>query len=204
MRDIDIRGALDRQLRQLHAGHSDTLIRHELGLEEGRRRIDLAVVNGSLAGWEIKSDVDTLYRLEGQAETYGRVFDYVTLATTNKYSNRAVEKLPTWWGVVVAERSGDDVRLRSIRKARRNRHVDPMSLVQLLWRDEAMDVLRRQGNAKGLSGKARWFAWDRLASSMPLQELQTVVREQIRARPEWTGGSLPSPNDATSRRIATL
>lgn len=204
MRDLEIRLELDRHLRGLHDGHADTVIRHELGVEEGRRRIDVAVVNGSLSGWEIKSDADTLYRLEGQAQSYGRVFDYVSIVTTPKYHDRAIARLPEWWGVLIAQQVDDEISLTEVRAPRPNSAVEPMSLVQLLWRDEAMAILKEIGMARGLSGKARWFVWERLASALPIESLQSLVRNAIKVRQEWQGGSLPLAGDATSLRTAIL
>ena len=48
------------------------MILDELGICRGRVRIDLTVVNGLLHGYEIKSERDTLARLETQADLYGR------------------------------------------------------------------------------------------------------------------------------------
>jgi hypothetical protein len=203
MRDIDIRVALDRDLRAVHADDPDTVIRHEVGLEEGRRRIDVATVNGALSGWEIKSDVDTLTRLAGQADAYGRVLDYVTIVTTPRYIEPATAMLPPWWGVIEASAQADHVALQHLRPAVINRAVEPMALVQLLWRDEAMEALRERNLQRGLSGKARWYVWSRLAESVPLDELKRVVRDQIKARPAWPGGQLQTRDDVTLRTHAT-
>jgi len=202
MHDLDIRLELDRVLRERFSGDDDVVIRHELGLEEGRRRIDVAVLNGHLSGWEIKSDADTLTRLAGQADAYGRVFDYVTIVTTDRYLDKATAKLPTWWGLVVAQATEVGVELAEVRAATSNDAVNGLSLVQLLWREEAMVILREHGLARGLSGKARWYVWNRLADSFALEELKQLVRGQLKARQEWTGGQLPSAGDATLRTTA--
>lgn len=204
MRDPEIRLALDESLRALAGDDPDTIIRHELGLEEGRRRIDVAVLNGSLSGWEIKSDADTLTRLAGQADAYARVFDYVSLVTTERYLDKAMAKLPAWWGVLVAAPEGDAAVIGEVRAAEANDSVQALSLVQLLWREEAMSILRDMGAARGLSGKARWFVWNRLVDEVTLPELKDLVRRQIKERPEWPGGQLLSADDATSRTTAIL
>jgi hypothetical protein len=203
MRDIDIRVALDSDLRRDHGHESNTIIRHEFGLQEGRRRIDVALLNGHLGGWEIKSDVDTLVRLAGQADVYGKVLDFVTIVTTARYVERATAMLPAWWGVIVAERLDDVVHLEQTRVPELNTDVDAMSLAQLLWRDEAIQLLRELGEGKGLSSKARWYAWDRLVQTLTLDELRTAVRQQIKARREWPGGQLSMPSGATSHTHAS-
>src|SRR4051812_4946444 len=105
MRDRDIRGALWTLLHQEHKDDADTLVLDELGICEGAARADVAVVNGSLAAFEIKSDRDTLARLPAQAEAYQRVFDQVTIIVGGRYIERIVEAVPDSWGIVQAAES---------------------------------------------------------------------------------------------------
>src|SRR5690242_7332263 len=72
MRDIDIREALRAEIARRHNGESNTLVVEELGLCQGIARVDLAVVNGSVNGYEIKSAHDTLSRLPAQSDVYSR------------------------------------------------------------------------------------------------------------------------------------
>ena len=62
-----------------------TLIVEELGIRQGAARVDVAVVNGSLHGYEIKSARDTLERLPKQSELYSSVFDTITLVTAENH-----------------------------------------------------------------------------------------------------------------------
>ena len=59
----------NRHLRQ-HIAREDVLIIDELGLAHAQSRIDLAVFNGHLHGYEIKSAGDTLERLPRQLSFY--------------------------------------------------------------------------------------------------------------------------------------
>lgn len=189
MRDYDIRSALVAQVLTAHVEDADTLVRHELGICAGRRRVDIAVINGEIAGWEIKSDEDTLTRLAGQVDAYGQVLDRATLVTTPRWADRAVDRIPGWWGVTVVDQVDDGVVVHPQRTpADNSRRINPMSLAQLLWRDEALDELRQRGQARGLSSKARHYVWERLADVAPLEELRAVVRRRLKARSEWPGG----------------
>src|SRR5262249_9341390 len=62
MRDGEIRAALHARLIVEHQGEPDTRFLDELSLC-GLVRVDVAVINGTLAGYELKSDLDTLRRL---------------------------------------------------------------------------------------------------------------------------------------------
>jgi hypothetical protein len=60
--DAIIRAALKRYLEGRHAQDDKVRIIEELGISHGSCRIDIAVVNGMIHGYEIKSDQDTLQR----------------------------------------------------------------------------------------------------------------------------------------------
>jgi hypothetical protein len=63
----------------LHHANENTLVVDELGILNGKSRADIAVINGYLVGFEIKSDEDSLTRLNDQVEAYNAVFDRSTL-----------------------------------------------------------------------------------------------------------------------------
>ena len=181
MRDIDIR----RELRadgRLHPGEPDTRIVEELGLCQGVARVDLAVVNGTIHGYEIKSERDTLTRLPGQVAVYSRVLDYVTVVTAPAHADKARGLVPEWWGIWTATNGKRGIRLRELRSAFRNPGVDPFALAQLLWREEALEALIASDLASGMRSKSRKEMWSRLAMELTLDELGGTVRECLKNR----------------------
>ena len=184
MRDTDVRRVLREQLVAEHRAEPDTLLLDELGLC-GQVRVDLAVVNGFLAGYEIKSPVDTLRRLPGQAEVYSRVLDFAHLVVAGRHYEHALVMIPQWWGVHLAHASAGEVWLETVRAARRNEMVDRMSLARLLWRDEALAVLAARGADRGVRTKARWHVWTRLSEVLTTEEMRDVVRSHLKARQGW-------------------
>jgi len=79
MNDLQIRKAFHRTFLRTHHRDPSTLVLDELGLQHGKSRADIAVINGDLSGFEIKSDVDSLQRLTRQIERYSAVFDLHSL-----------------------------------------------------------------------------------------------------------------------------
>ena len=155
MRDVDIRRKLQVDER-LHFDDPNTRIIQELGLCQGIARVDIAVVNGSIHGYEIKSERDTLARLPGQIEIYKRALDFVTVVTEPAHVVKVRDAIPSWWGIwtAVYDKQGE-LRLDTLRKHRPNPAVVPFALAQLLWREEALDVLEEWGLATGLRSKPR-------------------------------------------------
>jgi len=181
MRDIDIRRTLLADQR-LHSAEPNTRVVEELGLCQGLARVDLAVVNGTIHGYEIKSEKDTLDRLPRQVELYCRVLDYVTIVTAGAHAHNVRKAVPRWWGVWVVATENSMLNLNVLREAKRNPSVDPFSLAQLLWRDEALEILADRGLATGLRSKSRREIWNRLATKLSADELGHFVRERLKSR----------------------
>lgn len=180
--DSDIRAELRSRLLLKHADDRNTVVIEELGLCRGQVRVDLSVVNGLLHGYEIKSDRDSLRRLRGQVELYGKVFDRATLVVGRRHLAEALEKVPEWWGILLACRSAKELQLKPLRPPRGNPKKDPRVLVELLWFDDAIALLEKRNAARGFRGKARWLVWDRVCELCTLNEIAKAVRMHLKAR----------------------
>ncbi len=95
MNDGALRTALLCRLDRRHSDDPDTLIVHEMGLRHGAARVDVAVVNGSLHGYELKSDSDSLKRLARQARIYSSVLDRVTLVVGGRHAEVVTRMVPS-------------------------------------------------------------------------------------------------------------
>jgi hypothetical protein len=190
VRDGDVRTALHRLLRDEHAHELDrTQFVDELGLC-GEVRVDVAVINGELAGYELKSERDTLRRLPTQVAVYSRVLDRAILVVAERHLESACHLIPPWWGLLIARADDDPVpSLQWAQRPAANPGIDPDSLVQLLWRDEALAELTCRGLDTGVRSQPRRVLWARLAERVPLPELRATVRARLKARAAWTTGS---------------
>jgi hypothetical protein len=190
-RDRDIRPVLRSLLAARYAGDDTTLIVEEMGILWGDRRIDAAVINGELHGYEIKSDADDLSRLPEQAAAYARVFDRLTLVAGGRHLTAAVAILPQWWGVDAVEPTPDGVTLVEARPALLSPDRDPESIARLLWRDEAAAILVRRG-ATVTRASRRIDLQNQVARKVPFVELCAEVRAALKSRPDWRAAALPS------------
>ena len=128
--DVDIRPVLRRSLLASTAGE-DSVVVEELGLCRGQVRVDLAVVNGSLHGYEIKSDRDSLDRLAGQADVYSKVLDQVTLVVGERHLAHAMDRVPAWWGVTRVDDTAGGPELHLVRAEGENPALDRRALVDM-------------------------------------------------------------------------
>src|SRR2546426_1117053 len=97
-----VRGAVHRLVGQEFAELQPMLVMDELGLNHGSIRVDVAVINGHLHGYEIKAERDSLERLPAQARMYERVLDFVSVVCAPKHLKRARRILPRFWGLFEA------------------------------------------------------------------------------------------------------
>ena len=185
LRDPEIRKAVHNLLADEHRNDDDTLVLDELGISSHSVRVDIAVLNGSFAGFEIKSDVDSLSRLAGQVTAYDEVFDYMTLVTGTRHSSSARAHVPKHWGIIQAKARADGVELTVRRRPKLNKRYDKRSLSMMLWRDELVVALKARGAYSGLSRLPKGALWDRLSEVAEVDELRTLVRQAIKARGDW-------------------
>ncbi|MFD1981907.1 sce7726 family protein [Mesorhizobium newzealandense] len=182
MRDSDVRTAVKAHLIRLHEGDDDTRVVEEMGVWSGSVRIDIAVINGDLTGFELKSDRDTLQRLPVQADIYSRVFDHVTLVVGERHAEKATDLIPNWWGVMSARETPSGVDLTNIKCGTRNPSPDPYLVADLLWKEEAIAILDARGLARGWRGKPAKAVHQRLASELSFSELSAEVRRVLKSR----------------------
>lgn len=182
VRDQDIRQPLVERLRAMHAKSSETEILHELKMPRPSARIDLAVVNGSLAGFEIKSDADSLVRLPRQIAAFSCIFDHVCLVTTERHCDHALSIVPEWWGVWIFRDRGQRRKFSVEVKGRRNPSVDIEAALHLLTRNEMLELLDNSGIDK-VPQKLKRDALVRFClSSLSVRPLMAEVRRVLRRR----------------------
>lgn len=186
MREQDVRNAVHAGPLRRYARDPQTRVIDEFAVCLGEARIDIAVVNGKLSGYELKSESDTLLRLPKQAELYSRVFDEVTLVLDQRHVDAAVAMVPSEWGLyeVVAGAKRAPV-INKIRKPQLTRSQEPYSIAQLLWKSEVLEILGRVEPKAALTSKPRSWLWQHLSGALSMSQLKAEVRATLKRREDW-------------------
>ncbi len=189
--DLIIRSALKKDLLNHHSQDEKVRIIEELGIQHGTARVDIAVINGIMHGYEIKSDKDTLQRLPVQIDSFNSVFDKMTLVVGKNHLYQAINIVPEWWGIIVAKiNDNGSVIFNTIREEEFNMNQNSISVARLLWRDEALKILERNKEADGFYSKPRDLIYKKLAGVLDKKTLIEEVRETIFLRTDWRPDSL--------------
>jgi len=184
MRDSDIRKILRSTTLKKFIRDDYSKIVDELDLPITKSRVDIAVVNGHLHGFEIKSARDTLRRLPNQIEGYSKVFDYVTVVTEDRHYERILDILPDWVGLKICVETSRGIKISTIKKSYINRKKEGFFLAKLLWRKEAIQILKDY-EIPFKSKDTLWKLCETLGREIPITKLSEIVRRTLKTRENW-------------------
>lgn len=183
LNDYQVRNILLNELSTKYSDCEDTRIINELGLDFGASRVDVAVVNGIMHGYEIKSDLDNLNRLPRQVEYYNKAFERMTIVLSRKYLNEAKCIIPDWWGIKII--SVDQKRLIDVRKGRRVSKQDPEIIIKLLWKKELEGLIDHLGLPKSLKKTRKKQLLKLLLEEADFCVIRSYVYSVLKSRENW-------------------
>ena len=184
--DKEIRNSFHRKKLRYHHANKNTLVVDELGLNHGKSRADIAVINGHLVGYEIKSDQDSLTRLKQQVQAYNAIFNKSYIIVGDRYQKCVHKHIPNYWGIITSKagnRSG--IKFALIRKAKPNQSIDPIAVAKLLWKNEAVEILKYKKLPSKLLHQSRSTLYKLLGDTYSVSKLQKIVISYLKKRTNW-------------------
>ncbi|USV57746.1 sce7726 family protein [Aeromonas encheleia] len=132
--ESDIKALLIQFLMEKNILSEDSIIINELTVDNYARRADIVLLKkNELHAYEIKSDADSLVRLDGQISKYLEYFDKVTVVVTRKHTEKALLVSPAQVGVI--ELSKDKFKIirrgKKITNKRKDSFISLMTSVEL-------------------------------------------------------------------------
>lgn len=186
MHESDIRSALYRKYFRRRHTSSETLVVDELGLAHGRSRIDVAVINRYIHGYEIKSSRDNLLRLGTQLNVYCQTLQKLTIVTAPRHIQSIASEVPEWCGLIQAHQNlTASIQLTPIRRARTNPDIVPLMQAHLLWRSEVIELLSNAGVAPKHLQCPRVKLYELLCNILTPTELSQEICRFMLRRKNW-------------------
>lgn len=183
MKDYQIRAILHKtELTKFHKDKASKVV-EEMKIPAAQARIDIAVINGSLHGYEIKGASDTLQRLPNQVLAYSYIFDYLTIITEAKYQEKIIRMVPNWVGVSLCD-SLECKGFSVVQDAKPNPDKNKFYVAKLLWHDELVEVLSEL-NISFKKKSRNWILCEILSQNTEMEILSNIVREKIKKRKDW-------------------
>jgi hypothetical protein len=170
-------------VRQFRATDSCTSVLTEVNIKQGTTRIDQLILDQhTMHGIEIKSDGDKLTRLKRQIRQYLQVVDFLTIVGTPGNIMRIYPALPANVGLLMVYSTTDGLHHVTIRTASLNLRRCPLSIAQLLWKNETIDTLRHLGDTASTVTETRQQLWQRLSRHSDHDTLSQQVVKHLRNR----------------------
>ncbi len=144
----------------------------EIGISNHQNRVDILGFTKSfetIVGVEIKTQRDSLKRLPSQVRTMSELFDDCHLVVAPKHLEKAMQIVPTWWAVWVAEEN--TIKLFSP-SAQRTFWFDGSVLAEQLWVNELRELLVKNGQWAESNMRKKELC--RMAAKLPRQTLRTA------------------------------
>jgi hypothetical protein len=191
--DAEIRTALHRKALRAFHHCNDTLVIDELGLAHAKARIDVAVINGSVHGFEIKSAADTLTRLPQQLKVYEQCLEMLTIVCAEKHIAGVRELAPRWCGITkVTKGPRGGIMFITVREPKRNPNIQPYRLAHLLWRSEAVAILTQANASPKVLRAPRKMLYKSLAAKFSVAEITAFIKQSMASRQEWRPHQSPA------------
>jgi len=175
-------------LEQAHA-ESQTLVLDEFSLQNGGCRADIAVLNGKMIGYEIKTDRDTLTRLEAQVIAYSEVFDNAYIIVGEKYLKKVKQVIPDWWGIFLIVTAGENIySFKQIKKSKKNVNKNKLGILQLLWKDEIIKILDSYAGISAPHRATKKELYQLVLTRLSDKTLSKLALQFLKSREGWRIG----------------
>ena len=165
-REGDMKALLIEFLMSKKDFSNESLIINELTVDKYSRRADLVLIKkNELHVYEIKSDTDSLVRLDGQVSKYLDFFDKVTIVVTPKHTKNALSLLPHQ--VEVIEICAG--RLKIIRRGKKIINKRKESFISMMTRVELKTLASKNNLATGSYNRKDL---EKLMKKIPVSDLR--------------------------------
>ncbi|CZX18763.1 sce7726 family protein [Enterobacter hormaechei subsp. steigerwaltii] len=201
LREQDVKVAFIDWLFRKGLLENATII-NEMVVANWSRRADLAVANGHLQAFEIKSDFDSLKRLDGQLETFTSRFEKVTVVCAPKFTYEISKKVTSDVGVIEYLNTSKGIRFKIVQRGRTAVLGNKKVYINFLLKKELQLLLVESGKRFLLeSGRE---ALERIAEQIPLSRIRDFALKAIKQRYKETsddylnklaGSELSNAND---------
>lgn len=180
LNEKDIKAAVIQKIRTRIKGEEFTLI-NEMVFKDKSRRADLVIAAKNLHAFEIKSDVDTLKRLDGQMGDYLETFDKVTLVVSSKYVTDALsfnQRVGVWEAY---KKKNGTIAIRVLRAGKTQPISSYNILCNFLLKQELIELVRASIGKLDLRNYSREDLIQ-LCDQLPLSTIRKAALNSVTCR----------------------
>lgn len=169
MKEIEIKTILIEYL----ISETDIAIGSEVPFLFGSRRADLITITGETAtAYEIKSENDSINRLDYQIESYKSYFDFCYIVCEKNNLSAVRKKISKSIGILLADRHG----IKKIRTSKNFKKLDKNALASTL------NVKTLREITKDKNARSKYELCKLTSKRLNLQEIKKISRQNLSNR----------------------
>ena len=158
--------------------NSDETTIFEMRVENSR--LDIGRINGFSHVYEIKTELDSLNKLEKQVYDYSKVFEYITIVAHQKHIKKITDIVPTYCGIYSYELKPNCCKLNIERKEEKNPFINTSVQIDTLTSKDLEFIIDKYAN---ISVPAKRFEREKIVSSkFNSEEINYFFKEAIKNR----------------------
>jgi len=152
----------------------------ELRVHNGNAIADVVALYKDAHCFEIKGDSDKIERAVKQGNYFNLSFRRITLVTTRRQLNKAIQLLPKFWGIMIAEWKHGEVKLKYIRGAKNNPNFNKNIALLTLWKSEMLALIEQHN--KSTKKDSRRLLAQLISRTKKKVELSNNITDALAAR----------------------
>lgn len=147
----------------------------------GRSIADLVLLNGTSKVFEIKTELDNLYRLESQIADYKKVFEHVYIVTHTPMAEKLLKEIEDTVGIITLTANG---MLHTVREAQRDiSHLDSSVIIKSLRKHEYTNIIRNYfGDIPQVTPVKYFASCKERFNEIPVNILHDLVVTELKKR----------------------
>lgn len=168
----------------------DATIINEMVVANWSRRADLVIVNGKIQAFEIKSDLDTLTRLDGQLAIFTSRFDKVTVVCSSRFTYEVKSKVSSNVGIIEFENQEKNISFKIIQRGKTEEIRNKKFLLNYLTKAELANLLK-ENNVFRIDGCSR-KDMEMQAENLSVKKVRNNILLNLKNRYKETSDSFVS------------
>ncbi|MED0736279.1 sce7726 family protein [Aneurinibacillus thermoaerophilus] len=158
--------------------HKDEVALFEMKIEKSR--LDVGRINGYSYAYEIKTELDSLTKLQKQIAHYALVFEFITVILHPKHLSKASEMLPDFCGIITYHIDSLGCQFQSVREALKSPCINSKTQIDTLNSKDLEYILKFIGE-KNIPAK-RSEREAALFSNVDFVDINFLFKEAIKNR----------------------
>lgn len=162
-------------------GHDETIAFNEFKV--GNSIADMAMFNGESKAFEIKSDLDSPFRLSGQICDYSQLFQKCYIVVPESEVEKYIKTTGEAIGVILLKREKRHIELQELRKAEPNHYIDYRLVMRCLHTKEYMHLIETYFDKLPQVSMFEMFnECSKMMEAIPYNDLQKLFLNEIETR----------------------